>query len=105
MYLGDIRVYLCMLVGKCDTNRRLRSEVPTFKERKMGQTASAELVELTEGVIGPPQNVSKESEQNESEMLPVRGALKLKETSAMPRKWEEPKVLVTPTKERARSIA
>ena len=36
----------------------------------MGQTASAELAELTECVIDPPQNVSKESEQKEAEMLP-----------------------------------
>ena len=46
----------------------------------MGQTASAKLAELTECVIDPPQNVSKESEQKEAEMLPELGALRLKET-------------------------
>ena len=71
----------------------------------MGQTASAELAELTECVTDPPQNVSKESEPKEAEMLPERGALRLKETSEMPRKGEEPTVPVNPTKETARSIA
>ena len=59
----------------------------------MGQTASAELAELTECVIDPPQNVSKESEQKEAEMLPERGALRLNETSEMPSKGEEERFL------------
>ena len=78
--------------------------MPTSK-RKMGQRASAELAELTECVIDPPQNVSKESEQKEAEMLPERGALRLKENSEMPIKVEGPTVPVTPSKETARSIA
>ena len=78
--------------------------MPTSK-RKMGQTASVEVAELTECVIDPPQNVSKESEQKEAEMLPERGALRLKETSEMPSKGEEPTVPVTPTKETTRSMA
>ena len=78
--------------------------MPTSK-RKMGQTASAELAELTECVIDPPQNVLKESEPKEAGMLPERGALRLKETSEMPSKGEEPTVPVNPTKETARSIA
>ena len=55
--LGEwyIGVYAC----DCCVKQSLRSEVPTFKGRKMGQTASAELAELTECVIDPPQNVSK----------------------------------------------
>ena len=52
-----------------------------------------EVAELTEFVIDPPQNVSKESEQKEAEMLPERGALRLKETSAMPSKGEEERFL------------
>ena len=41
----------------------------------MGQTSSVELAELTECVIDPPQNVSKESAQKEAEMLTrTRGA-------------------------------
>ena len=59
----------------------------------MGQTASADLAELTECVIDPPQNVPKESEQKEAEMLPERGALRLKETSEMPSKGEEERFL------------
>ena len=55
----------------------------------MGQTASAELAELTECVIDPPQHVLKDSEQKEAEMLPERGALRLKETSEMPSNGEE----------------
>ena len=73
-------------------NQSLRSEVPTSK-RKMGQTASVEVAELTECVIDPPQNVLKESEQKEAEMLPERGALRLKETSEMPSKGEEERFL------------
>ena len=61
--------------------------------RKMGQTASAELAELTECVNETPQNVSKKSEQNEAEMLPERGALRLKESSEMPSKGEEERFL------------
>ena len=63
----------------------------------MGQTAGAELAELTECVIDPPQNVLKESEQKEAEMLPERVALRLNETSEMPSKGEEPTVPVNPT--------
>ena len=59
----------------------------------MRQTVSAELAELTECVIDPPQNVSKESEQKEAEMLPERGALRLKETSEMPSKCEDERFL------------
>ena len=66
--------------------------MPTSK-RKMGQTASVEVAELTGCVIDPPQNVSKESEQKEAEMLPERGELRLKETSEMPRKGEEERCL------------
>ena len=60
-----------------------------ISKRKMGQTASAELAELTGCVIDPPQNVSKKSEQKEAEMLPERVALRLKETSQMPSNGEE----------------
>ena len=97
---GPICVYAC----DCCVNQSMRSEAPT-SERKMGQRASVEVAELTEGVIDPSQNVSKESEQKESEMSPVRWALSLKETSAMPSKGEEPTVPVTPAKETAKSIA
>ena len=80
-----ISAYLCVYVCDCCVNQSLRSEVPTSK-RKMGQTASVELAELTVCVIDPPQNVLKESEPKEAEMLPERGALRLKETSEMPSK-------------------
>ena len=60
---------------------------------------------MTECVIDPPQNVLKESEPKEAEMLPERGALRLKETSEMRNKWDGPTVPVTPSKEMARSIA
>ena len=84
--------YLCVYACDCCVNQSLRSEVPTSK-RKMGQTASVEVAELTECVIDPPQNVLKESEQKEAEMLPERGALRLKETSEMPSKGEEERCL------------
>ena len=48
---------------------------------------------MTECVIDPPQNVSKESEQKEEEMLQKLGALRLKETSEMPSKGEEERFL------------
>ena len=85
---GPICVYAC----DCCVNQSLRSEVPTSK-RTMGQTVSAELAELPECVIDPPQNVSRESEQKEAEILPERGALRLKETSEMPSKGEEERCL------------
>ena len=48
---------------------------------------------MTECVIDSPQNVSKESEQKEAEMLPERGALRVKETSEMPSNGEEERFL------------
>ena len=88
--LGEARI--CVYACDCCVNQSLRSEVPTSK-MKMGQTASVEVAELTECVIDPLQNVSKESEQNEAEMLPERGALILKKTSEMPSKGEEERIL------------
>ena len=67
--LGEGRI--CVYACDCCVNQSLRSEVPASK-RNMRQTASAELAEWTECVIDPPQNVSKESEQKEAEMLPER---------------------------------
>ena len=78
---------ICVYACDCGVDQRLRSEVPTSK-RKMGQIACTGFSEFTECVIDPPQNVSKESEQKEAEMLPERGALRLKETSEMPSKGE-----------------
>ena len=57
--LGEWRI--CVYACDCCVNQSLRSEVPTSK-RKMGQTSSVEVAELTECVIEPPQNVLKELE-------------------------------------------
>ena len=54
--LGERRI--CVYAWVFCVNQSLRSEVTTSK-RKMGQTASAELAELTECVIDPPRNVAK----------------------------------------------
>ena len=88
--LGEVRI--CVYVCDCCVNQSLISEVPTSK-RKMGQTASAELAELTECVIDPPQNVTNKSEPKEAEMLPEREAPRLKESSEMPSKGEEERFL------------
>ena len=61
----------------------------------MGQTASADLAELTECVIDPPQNVSKESEQREVETLPKGEPLRLKEPSERLSKRKEPKLAMS----------
>ena len=66
--LGEGRV--CVYACDCCVNQSLGSEVPTFKGRKMWQTASTKLAELTECVIDLPQNVAKEPKPKEAEMLP-----------------------------------
>ena len=90
--LGERRsfVYAC----DCCVNQSLRSDVPASK-RKNGQISCTGFAEFTECVIDPPQNVAKESERREVEMLPNGEPLSLKEPSERQSEREEPKLVIS----------